>query len=98
MIYVMSDIHGNRRRFDSIMDQIQLQPEDKLYVIGDVIDRHPDGISILLQLMEMPNVTMLLGNHEFMMLNAIDYFGRIQSAPLAAQRCCTDYRGISGIG
>ena len=77
MIYVMSDIHGNRRRFDSIMDQIQLQPEDKLYVIGDVIDRHPDGISILLQLMEMPNVTVLLGNHEFMMLNAIDYFGRI---------------------
>lgn len=74
MIYVMSDIHGNRRRFDSVMEQINLQPEDHLYVIGDVVDRHPYGIDILLQIMEMPNVTMLLGNHEYMMLKAIDYF------------------------
>lgn len=72
MIYVMSDIHGNRRRFDSIMEQIGLQPEDHLYVLGDVIDRHPHGIDILLQLMDMPNVTMLLGNHEHMMLNSYD--------------------------
>ena len=41
MNYVMSDIHGNKRRFDSIMEQINLRPEDHLYVIGDVIDRHP---------------------------------------------------------
>ncbi len=71
MIYVMSDIHGNRRRFDSIMRQINLKPDDRLYVLGDVIDRHPDGISILLQLMDMPNVEMLLGNHELMMLDAL---------------------------
>lgn len=44
MIYVMSDIHGQKRRFDSIMKQIKLQPEDTLYVLGDVIDRNPDGI------------------------------------------------------
>lgn len=31
MIYVMSDIHGHRRRFDSVMKQINLQPEDTLY-------------------------------------------------------------------
>ena len=39
MIYVMSDIHGNTRRFDSILKQIDLQPEDTLYILGDVIDR-----------------------------------------------------------
>ena len=44
MTYVMSDIHGNMRRFDSVMKQIDLQPEDTLYVLGDVIDRYPDGI------------------------------------------------------
>ncbi len=71
MIYVMSDIHGHRRRFDSIMRQINLQPEDTLYVLGDVIDRNEDGIRILRQLMAMPNVIMLLGNHEYMMLNAL---------------------------
>lgn len=56
MIYVMSDIHGHRRRFDSVMKQINLQPEDTLYILGDVIDRNPDGIRILQQLRAMPNV------------------------------------------
>lgn len=63
MIYVMSDIHGHRRRFDSVMKQINLQPEDTLYILGDVIDRNPDGIRILQQLRAMPNVVMLLGKH-----------------------------------
>ena len=68
MIYVLSDIHGQKRRFDSIMKQIDLQPEDTLYILGDVIDRNPHGIQILRQIMKMPNVKMLLGNHEHMML------------------------------
>lgn len=71
MIYVMSDIHGNSVKFNSVMDQIKLQPEDTLYILGDVIDRHPDGIKILRKIMTMPNVKMLLGNHEHMMLEAI---------------------------
>lgn len=64
MVYVMSDIHGNRRRFDSVMAQIDLQPEDTLYILGDVVDRYPFGIEILQKLMSMPNVKMLKGNHE----------------------------------
>ena len=70
MVYVMSDIHGNMERFDSILRQIDLQAEDKLYILGDVIDRFPDGIRILRRIMKMPNVQMLLGNHEYMMMNA----------------------------
>ena len=73
MIYVMSDIHGQKRRFDSVMKQINLQPEDTLYVLGDVIDRNPDGIKILRQIMAMPNAKMLLWNHELMMLDALYY-------------------------
>lgn len=71
--YVMSDIHGNAERFESIMEQINLQPEDTLYLLGDVIDRYPDGIRILRRLMAMENVKMLLGNHEYMMLDALYY-------------------------
>lgn len=71
MIYVMSDIHGNMRRFRSVMDQIRLQPEDTLYILGDVIDRHPYGVELLQEIMAMPNVKMLLGNHEYMMLNVV---------------------------
>lgn len=71
MTYVLSDIHGNLQRFESIIEQINLQPDDTLYVLGDVVDRFPDGIKILRQIMKMPNVKMLLGNHEYMMINAI---------------------------
>ena len=67
----MSDIHGNRRRFDAVIAQIDLQPGDTLYVLGDVIDRHRHGIELLQRLMQMPNTHLLLGNHEFMMLNAL---------------------------
>ena len=73
MIYVLSDIHGNLQRFESIMKQINLQPDDTLYILGDVVDRNPDGIKILRKLMKMPNVKMLIGNHEYMMLNAVGH-------------------------
>lgn len=69
--YVISDVHGQISYFESILSQINLQPDDILYVLGDVIDRGAYGLEILRCIMEMPNVKMLLGNHEFMMLNAL---------------------------
>ena len=71
MIYVMSDIHGYEARFRSIMNQIRLNENDHLYVLGDCIDRHPYGLEILKDLYYMSNVTVLLGNHEYMMLQAL---------------------------
>ena len=50
MTYVLSDIHGNSRRFQSILSQIDLQPEDTLYILGDIIDRFPDGGRLLRQI------------------------------------------------
>lgn len=73
MIYILSDIHGNLRRFQSILEQIQLKAEDTLYILGDVMDRHPHGIQILRQIMAMPNAKMILGNHEYMMLRALGH-------------------------
>ena len=54
------------------MEQIDLRPEDTLYVLGDVMDRYPDGVQILQELMAMPNAKLLLGNHEYMMLQVMD--------------------------
>lgn len=71
MIYVISDIHGNKENFDSILEKINLQTEDSLYILGDVIDRYPYGIQLLQQIMQMPNARMLLGNHEWMMMKAL---------------------------
>lgn len=83
LVYVMADIHGNSRRFNSILQQINLQPEDTLYVLGDVVDRHGDGVRILRRLMAMPNAKVLLGNHEYMMLQTLGqpYPGEVQANP-----------------
>lgn len=66
--YLMSDIHGEADRFHAMLKKIGFSKEDILIILGDVIDRGPDGIDLLLEIMDMPNVIMLLGNHEYMML------------------------------
>ena len=65
MIYVMSDLHGCFDKYKEMLSLIDLVPRDTLYVLGDVIDRGPDGIKILRDMMLRPNVFPLLGNHEF---------------------------------
>lgn len=71
MIYCMSDIHGEIDRFHRMLQLIQFTEDDHLYIIGDVIDRFPGGIDILQEIMQMQNVTMLLGNHEDMCIKTL---------------------------
>lgn len=73
MIYVMSDIHGNIMNWRAILSKINLQKEDHLYILGDVIDRYSSGIEILLEIMNRPNIHLLLGNHELMMYQSRKY-------------------------
>lgn len=72
MVYVISDIHGRKDRFFDILNQIKLTKTDTLYVLGDVIDRNPYGLDLLKYIMKHPNIKMILGNHEYMMLNALE--------------------------
>lgn len=65
IVYVMSDIHGRFDKYKEMLSLIDFTPRDTLYVLGDVIDRGPDGIKILQDMMLRPNVFPLLGNHEF---------------------------------
>lgn len=65
MIYACSDIHGRYDRWTALLEKLALRPDDTLYVLGDVIDRGPDGCKILLDMMGRPNVIPILGNHEF---------------------------------
>ena len=77
--YVMSDIHGQYKSFLKMLDLIRFGEEDTLYVLGDVIDRGPDGILILEHLMKMENAQMFMGNHELLMLDALKNEFEIQN-------------------
>ena len=47
MHYVLSDIHGDRDAFNTVLSMIDLHPDDYLYILGDVIDRGQYGIELL---------------------------------------------------
>ncbi len=69
MIYVTSDLHGYPLdKFKAMLESVNFSQDDFLYILGDVIDRGTDGISLLRWIMLQPNVELLLGNHEAMML------------------------------
>ena len=64
-----SDIHGQKGLFDQIM--AKTKPDDKIFFLGDAIDRGPAGWEILKQLINDPRVSYIKGNHEDMMCNAM---------------------------
>lgn len=69
--YVMSDLHGMYEEYLQMLQKIELQEQDTLYILGDIIDRGKDGLKILIDVMQRKNVTLLLGNHEQMMLDVV---------------------------
>ena len=71
MKYVMSDIHGRYDKYADMLELIHFSEEDELYILGDVIDRGPDGIKILMDIMNRSNVHMVLGNHELMAIQTM---------------------------
>ena len=76
MHYVMSDIHGRYDLFLQMLEKIRFSGEDTLYLLGDVIDRGPDGIKLLLDVMKRSNVIPFLGNHEDMFYRVIRKLGK----------------------
>lgn len=71
MNYVVSDIHGRYDKWTEMLKTIKPTWADTIYVLGDTLDRGPEGLKILLDMMERPNVVHLLGNHEFMFMGVL---------------------------
>lgn len=73
--YVMGDVHGDIARYHTMLENISLSPADRLYILGDVIDRKPGGIELLQTIMPQRNIHLLLGNHEQMLLDTFQQAG-----------------------
>ncbi len=69
-IYVTSDLHGYPfEEFMKFLEDSGFGEDDFLYVLGDVVDRGEFGARYLLWLKDQKNAQLILGNHEYMMLN-----------------------------
>lgn len=77
-ILAISDIHGCLYTFKALLKQINFSKKDRLYLIGDFIDRGPyskgviDHVWYLIE--EGYSITCIKGNHEQMLLNGITDF------------------------
>ncbi|MDD6083438.1 MAG: metallophosphoesterase, partial [Oscillospiraceae bacterium] len=55
----MSDIHGMYEKYLKMLDVIKFSDDDVLYILGDIIDRGPEPIEIILDIMTRPNIVCL---------------------------------------
>ncbi len=53
------------------MDLIGFSEQDDMYVLGDMVDRGPDPIPLLQDLLLRPNIYPMLGNHEYMAMEVL---------------------------
>ena len=67
----MSDLHGCWRLYTAMLEKIGFSTDDRLYILGDVADRSRGGLRIFKDILERPNVSLLLGNHEHMLRHAV---------------------------
>lgn len=65
-VYCVSDLHGRFDLFEMLLEKIKFNPQkDKLYILGDVIDRDYGGIKIIDYAIKYnKSIFMILGNHE----------------------------------
>ena len=87
MIYVTSDLHGcDPRVFQTLLSRAGFTDGDFLFILGDVIDRGEHGAELLLWLTGQPNMQLILGNHEALLLACDFLFREVTEESLADLR------------
>jgi diadenosine tetraphosphatase ApaH/serine/threonine PP2A family protein phosphatase len=67
-LIAVGDIHGCHKEFADLLDKLDLQKDDRLILLGDLINRGPDSGKVV-ELAREHATASLLGNHELRHLN-----------------------------
>ncbi|BCG62942.1 MAG: serine/threonine protein phosphatase 1 [Methyloprofundus sp.] len=69
--FVVGDLHGSRELLDTLLATVHFNTEiDRLFSVGDLIDRGPNSIACL-ELLNEPWFYAVRGNHETMLLEYV---------------------------
>lgn len=67
-IIAIGDIHGCHAEFAELLQRLELTKDDRLILLGDLINRGPDSCKVI-DLAREHKALSLLGNHELRLLN-----------------------------
>lgn len=68
--FIVGDIHGNNKKLKRALESVRFNDsKDRIFLLGDFIDRGKDNLLILDNLYHKKNWNSILGNHENMILN-----------------------------
>lgn len=67
-LIAVGDIHGCHKEFADLLDKLDLQKDDRLILLGDLINRGPDSGKVV-ELAREHATASLMGNHELRHLN-----------------------------
>ena len=72
--YVMTDLHGCLKTFEHLISRVGFSKNDRLYLLGDLIDRGPDSKGVIDFVWKLKSegydIECIRGNHDQLMLNA----------------------------
>ena len=74
MNYVISDIHGCYEQYMKLLDKIHFSERDTLYLLGDLVDRGPEPMEVVKDVMRRKNVVTIMGNHDYRALRILERF------------------------
>ncbi len=81
-ILAIGDIHGCDTALETLLGQLQIQSDDTVVLLGDIVDRGPGSRQVVERLLELQQACQLhyvMGNHEQMMLEALDLPGKMSN-------------------
>ena len=71
--FIIGDIHGEIRLLEKLLKEMDTYKTEELVFVGDFIDRGPHSRLVIDRLMSLDTPSVfLMGNHELMLLNAIE--------------------------
>lgn len=71
--YVFSDVHGHHRTLERLLERVSPSSEDVVWILGDMVDRGPDPVSVMKTCRSLADGHILMGNHEDMMLQVFKH-------------------------
>ena len=97
--YCVSDVHGEYAAFLHLLETIRFSADDTLYIIGDLVDRGPQPLTLVRDVMARDNVVALAGNHDLLAciyLRKLTYGGRAEDLDEQTMMNILVWRGDGG--